>query len=321
MAIRIFNKYSPRANAPDSDYPEGSIKNETVVGANDGTPLDQDWANDYEGFTAALLDDAGVTPSGLPDTLNASDRLNALKTVISNEVPLASTTVAGRIQIATSPEAQTGTDNTKAITPLTLKEVTDTKLAPDASTTVKGIIRIATQAETDAGTSQEIAITPLTFKTLLESEFAVRDNIRYPVGTRIMREVNPSTIGFPGTWTLLGNDYALISRSSFGAINESGNIITTGSTNQHALDAAEMEHYHPMGNNTGSNNGEQGQDRGWTAPSANYWNWNGSGGGSGTTALTSGNETTGDVNSPTAAGHSHLFNARAYGIMLWERTA
>ena len=82
MAIKIFNKYSPRANAPDANYTYGSIKNETVAGANDGTPLDQDWANDYEGFTQALLLKANIVPSGNADTVNESDRMNALNKII-----------------------------------------------------------------------------------------------------------------------------------------------------------------------------------------------------------------------------------------------
>ncbi len=83
MAIKISNKYSPRATAPDANYPEGSLKNETVAGANDGTPLDQAWGNDYEGFTAALLAAGSVPYSGNPDTLLASDRMTALSNIIN----------------------------------------------------------------------------------------------------------------------------------------------------------------------------------------------------------------------------------------------
>lgn len=82
MAIKIFDKFSPRANPADGNYPYGSIKNESVPGAKDGTPLDAVWGNDYAGFDAALLAEAGIVPSGNADTAVASQRLEALKTLI-----------------------------------------------------------------------------------------------------------------------------------------------------------------------------------------------------------------------------------------------
>ena len=83
MALKIFDKFAPRANPADSNYPYGSIKNESIPGAKDGTPLDASWGNDMLGFTDALLTDAGITPSGAADTAIASQRLDALKTVSS----------------------------------------------------------------------------------------------------------------------------------------------------------------------------------------------------------------------------------------------
>lgn len=84
MAIKLFDEYAPRANVGDGDYPFGSIKNESTPGANDGTPLDENWGNDMVGFTDALLDEAGITPSGVADTVNVSDRLDAINTLILN---------------------------------------------------------------------------------------------------------------------------------------------------------------------------------------------------------------------------------------------
>lgn len=79
MAIKIYEKFAPRANPADGDYPYGSIKNESVPGAKDGTPLDAEWGNDYAGFDAALLDEAGIVPSGDPDTVGNSQRVEAIK--------------------------------------------------------------------------------------------------------------------------------------------------------------------------------------------------------------------------------------------------
>ncbi len=81
MAIKIFDQFSPRANPGDTNYPNGSIKNESVPGAKDGTPLDAVWGNDYAGFDAALIAAAGLTPNGSADTAVASQRLQALQTI------------------------------------------------------------------------------------------------------------------------------------------------------------------------------------------------------------------------------------------------
>lgn len=93
MAIKIFEKFAPRANPADADYPYGSIKNESVPGAKDGTPLDADWGNDYAGFDAELFAQAGIVPSGAPDKKGASQRVDAIKEVIVN-------TASGRLGLS-----------------------------------------------------------------------------------------------------------------------------------------------------------------------------------------------------------------------------
>jgi len=84
MAIKIFEKFAPRANPADADYPYGSIKNESVPGAKDGTPLDAAWGNDYAGSDAELFAQAGIVPSGEPDKLGASQRVDAMRQMFSN---------------------------------------------------------------------------------------------------------------------------------------------------------------------------------------------------------------------------------------------
>lgn len=86
MAIKIFEKFAPFANPADGDYPYGSIKNDSIPGAEDGTPLDAVWANDYAGFDAELFAQAGIAPSGQPDKLGASQRVDAILEIIANGV-------------------------------------------------------------------------------------------------------------------------------------------------------------------------------------------------------------------------------------------
>lgn len=82
MAIKLIDQYPGRVNPATSDYPYGSIKNETVPDANDGTPLDQAWGNNIEGFLQALLVAAGIAPNGVIEKAGASQYLQAIQSLM-----------------------------------------------------------------------------------------------------------------------------------------------------------------------------------------------------------------------------------------------
>ena len=84
--LKIYQRYAPDAVAPTTAYPLGSIKNDSVPGADDGTPLEKDWGNNVEGFHQALMADAALTASGSPDTAVASQLLEAVKIVAASVV-------------------------------------------------------------------------------------------------------------------------------------------------------------------------------------------------------------------------------------------
>ena len=82
MAIVPSTKYSGQIDTSDlTAYPHGKAQNVTVAGDGTGTPLEQDWVNDLWGFLQALLDRAGITPSGDPDEVGASDYMDALESM------------------------------------------------------------------------------------------------------------------------------------------------------------------------------------------------------------------------------------------------
>lgn len=85
--INLEQKYTPRVNPGDADYPFGSIKGDSSPGAGDGTPLSSSWGNDIEGFRQAVMTEAGVTPSGQPDNAYTSQLWSAMKDVLRQEVP------------------------------------------------------------------------------------------------------------------------------------------------------------------------------------------------------------------------------------------
>lgn len=86
--LKIYQRYAPAAVAPTMAYPLGSIKNDSVPGADDGTPLEKDWGNNVEGFHQALMAEAALTASGTPDTAQVSQLLEAVKIVAASVVDI-----------------------------------------------------------------------------------------------------------------------------------------------------------------------------------------------------------------------------------------
>lgn len=146
--------------------------------------------------------------------LSANDFTNEYKNKLDNieeEIPQASTTETGLIQIATTDEVETGIDSDKAVVPITLKKALDNKVTaidgkglstndytnedktkvnnaltsvPDATTSIKGVVQLATDAEVLAGIDSTKAIVPTTLKTELDrrkaTDFSVINDTKVP---------------------------------------------------------------------------------------------------------------------------------------------
>jgi len=80
--ISVDDTYPGLVIPPDTNYPEGSIKNETVPNSsNDGTPVERLWLNDWEGFKQAIARAAQIAPTlpgNIPDTAIASQLLQGM---------------------------------------------------------------------------------------------------------------------------------------------------------------------------------------------------------------------------------------------------
>lgn len=83
--LKLNERYPGRFNNPSVDYPEGSFKNRTAPSAKDGSYLEQDWANDREGFFQSLLASAGMEANGLVDKVGASQIFDALQRIKQNQ--------------------------------------------------------------------------------------------------------------------------------------------------------------------------------------------------------------------------------------------
>lgn len=84
MALNLPAKYPGRFNAPSADYPQGSFKNQTAPNSEDGSYMEQDWLNDWNGFFGAAMAEAGETPSGVVDTARNSQLYKAMKKSIAS---------------------------------------------------------------------------------------------------------------------------------------------------------------------------------------------------------------------------------------------
>jgi hypothetical protein len=125
--------------------------------------------------------------------------INAGSTLVA--VPSASTTVAGKVELATDAETTTGTDATRAVTPAGLSAAVGT-LVPDASTTVKGKVELATTTEATTGTDTVRAVTPAGLKAAIDAVM----QLIFPVGsiyTSYSVSTNPATLLGFGTWVAI----------------------------------------------------------------------------------------------------------------------
>jgi hypothetical protein len=79
----------PSQTDVDPAYPQGKARNAGTFNDGTGTPLEKRWVNDVWGFLQSLLAYAGITPSGAPDQVGASDYLTATKALAVREAKLA----------------------------------------------------------------------------------------------------------------------------------------------------------------------------------------------------------------------------------------
>lgn len=81
MALKRNETYPGRFSNPTDDHPQGAFKNRTAPGAQDGSYLEQQWANDWDGFFGRLLTLAEISPNGNVDTASSSQYYDALKSL------------------------------------------------------------------------------------------------------------------------------------------------------------------------------------------------------------------------------------------------
>ncbi len=111
MALIPSSRY-PAQTDTDVGYPQGKARNAGSFQDGTGTPLESDWINDIWGFLQALLDVAGITPSGDPDTVGASQYLQALQDVVENSALAVENSAKANVEGAALCNLQTQTSGT-----------------------------------------------------------------------------------------------------------------------------------------------------------------------------------------------------------------
>lgn len=120
MAIDRNSRYPGRFDAPTTARPQGAFKNRSAPNAKDGSYLERDWANDWDGFFGSLLRAAGMTPNGTPDTALSSQYFDALGSLGLRQ---ATESVSGVSKFSTLALALAGVDNSTSMTPSKVKSV------------------------------------------------------------------------------------------------------------------------------------------------------------------------------------------------------
>lgn len=82
MALQRDARYPGRWTAASAGHPQGAFKNRTAPGSLDGSYIEQDWANDWDGFFGSLLTSSAITANGTVDAVGSSQYFDALKSVV-----------------------------------------------------------------------------------------------------------------------------------------------------------------------------------------------------------------------------------------------
>lgn len=79
--LNLGTQYPGKVGPPVAAYPFGEPINVSAPGAGDGTPWEEAWVKDIEGWKTALMAEAGITPTGNPETALISQLLEAMQKI------------------------------------------------------------------------------------------------------------------------------------------------------------------------------------------------------------------------------------------------
>lgn len=161
--------------------------------ATPATVVDAKWLNMVQEEIITVIAAAGITLDDGDET-QLYDAIMALILANVPTIPDASTTVKGKVELATNTEASDGVDTVRAVTPAGVKGAIDARVASD---TAAGLVEFATSAETITGSATDRAVTPAGLAALTSSDtraglVELATNAEVQTGTDTARAVTPA---------------------------------------------------------------------------------------------------------------------------------
>src|SRR6478752_3436451 len=151
VSVRI---YPPQpVNCPDGSTYTGQNINVTGEGIFSGLV-----GTDFQFF--GIGNEDGTINVEL-DATNKVINLSLDADILAGSFPDATTSLKGKVELATDAEAQAKTDAVRVLTPSNLAAI-------PASTIFAGLVELATNAETQTGTDTERAVTPAALKSVTD---------------------------------------------------------------------------------------------------------------------------------------------------------
>ena len=71
---------------PTTEYPYGNLKDDTIEGAGDGSPIRRDYIQDLWSAHLEVVDRAGAVPDGTPETATSSQFADAIEGIIDDKI-------------------------------------------------------------------------------------------------------------------------------------------------------------------------------------------------------------------------------------------
>lgn len=152
----IINCNPDCPDVQDWVFSNANVEGQGVFFQQDGTSVEFYGLMNTDGYLTVTL-----------DAVNKAISIDLDPALIAGSIPDATTTVKGKVELATDAEAQAKTDTAKALTPSNLATIT-------ASTTATGLVELATSPETVTGTDTQRATTPAGVKAALDATKAIQ---------------------------------------------------------------------------------------------------------------------------------------------------
>lgn len=152
----IINCNPDCPDVQDWVFSNANVEGQGVFYQQDGTSVEFYGLMNTDGYLTVTL-----------DSTNKAISIDLDSALIAGSIPDATTTVKGKVELATDAEAQAKTDTAKALTPSNLAAIT-------ASTTATGLVELATSPETVTGTDTQRATTPAGVKAALDATKAIQ---------------------------------------------------------------------------------------------------------------------------------------------------